>query len=91
MQVDNSAAFDRVRWDFMDTMLEAFGFPREFRDIMKTLYKDIRFQVKVNGAISEEGEITNSCRQGCGVAPLAFVVCQEALLIMIRRDCELNP
>ena len=27
IQVDNSAAFDRVRWDFMQEMLEAFGFP----------------------------------------------------------------
>ena len=39
IQVDNSAAFDRVRWDFMQEMLEAFGFPAPFRAFIgETVY-----------------------------------------------------
>ena len=51
IQVDNSAAFDRVRWDFMAEMLKAMGFPAEFRAFVQTIYTDVRYRVKVNGHV----------------------------------------
>eukprot|EP00966_Prymnesium_polylepis_P075704 1755587-Prymnesium_polylepis.1 len=70
VQIDNSAAFDRVRWDFMHDMLEIFGLPDAFRQLMKTLYHDLHFSVRVDGMPGASNDITNGVRQGCGASPL---------------------
>jgi hypothetical protein len=90
VQVDNSAAFDRVKWEFMHAVLEDFGFPPEFRQLVRTMYTDVAFKVKVNGQIGPKQGQSNGVRQGCGASPLLFILVQEALLIAIRLDPELK-
>ena len=90
VQVDNSAAFDRVKWEFMHAILEDFGFPQDFRELVRTMYSDIGFQVKVNGQTGQPQPQTNGVRQGCCASPLLFILVQEVLLIAIRRDPELK-
>ena len=90
VQVDNSSAFDLVRWDYAHLVLEEMGFPLEFREMIKVLYHDIRFRLKVNGGLGPECGVSNGVRQGCGVSPLIFVLVQETLLMSIRRDTELH-
>ena len=88
LQVDNSAAFDRVRWDFMHRLLQEMGFPEEFREIVQTMYKGVNFTVKMNGITGEKQDQTQGVRQGCGVSPLLFLLVQEALLIHIRSSVQ---
>ena len=90
VQVDNTAAFDRVRWDFMHDILEAMGFPAEFRDFMYIIYTDLQFSISVNGRTGAPQKATNGVRQGCPVSPLMFILVQEALLIAIRGDPQLQ-
>lgn len=78
VQIDNSSAFDLVRWDFIHEMLKGFGFPAQFRGLMETTYKDLKFKVKVNGRLGESTPANNGVRQGCGTSPLIFICCQEA-------------
>ena len=85
LMLDNSAAFDRVRHDFMHEILEAMGFPAGFRDFMCTVYSDLKYRVKVNGIIGEQAGAKNGVRQGCPASALAFLLVQETLLISIRR------
>ena len=85
LMLDNSAAFDRVRHDFMHEILEVMGFPAGFRDLMCTVYKDLRYRVKLNGSVGEQARAKNGVRQGCPASALAFLLVQEALLIGIRR------
>ena len=86
LQIDNKAAFDVVRWDFIHDILEAYGLPEDIRELMKTIYSELSIKVKVNGQIGREVPVTNGVRQGCGISPLIFILVQEALLISIRRD-----
>ncbi len=46
MQVDNASAFDKVRWDFLQEVLAALGFPEEIRALVGVLYRDVKFRVK---------------------------------------------
>ena len=84
--MDNSAAFDRVRWDFMHRLLQEMGFPEEFRETVRTMYRGVNFTVKMNGITGEKQDQTQGVRQGCGVSPLLFLLVQEALLIHIRSS-----
>ena len=86
LQIDNKAAFDVVRWEFIHDILEAYGLPPEVRQLMKTIYHDLSIRLKVNGQIGGKVKVTNGVRQGCGISPLIFIIVQEALLISIRDD-----
>jgi len=87
--VDNTAAFDRVQWEFMHAVLEAMEFPLPFREMMRVVYKDLTYRVKTGGRIGDAQQADNGVRQGCPFSPLAFLLVQEALLICIRDDEEL--
>eukprot|EP00966_Prymnesium_polylepis_P073006 1695128-Prymnesium_polylepis.1 len=51
MLVDNSMAFDRVKWSFIHEIVEAYGFPCSFAGMATALYKGITFRIKVNGQV----------------------------------------
>ena len=74
IQVDNMAAFDRVRWDFMHEILDAMGFPSEFREFVRIVYKDLQFSNNVNGRTGGAQKASNGVRQGCPASPLMFIL-----------------
>ena len=86
VMVDNTAAFDRVRWDFMHDILKAMKFPPQFRDMMKMVYNKLQYRQKIGGHVGGTQEALNGVRQGCPASPLAFMLIQEALLISIRGE-----
>ena len=90
VQLDNAAAFDRVRWDFMGELMEAFGFPQDIRELIKGMYTGIGFRTKVNGKVGERHAASNGVRQGCGASPLLYILVQEALLISLRKGNRLK-
>ena len=55
MQVDNTAAFDRVEWEFLQEIMEAMGFPEDFRKFVSEVYTDLQFAIKVNGRSRDVG------------------------------------
>jgi hypothetical protein len=66
--LDNVKAYDRVQHSFLQKVLEAFGFPSEFRQLINTMYTDIKSALKVNGHIGKTFPVTNSLRQGCSLS-----------------------
>ena len=90
IQVDNASAFDKVRWDFLHQLLDAFGFSEDTKKMIEILYREVSFRVKVNGTTGASKTQTNGIRQGCGASPLLFILVQEALLITLRSDPQLD-
>ena len=87
---DQAKAFDSVQHDFLDGTLHAFGFPDEFRGIVRTLYNGARTTVKVNGKLGQPFTISAGLRQGCCASPQLYLIVQEVLLRMIRNDTRLR-
>ena len=56
--VDFEKAFDRVNWVKMMKILKSIGVDWGDRRLIKTLYMNQEAVVKVNGDLSEPGEIT---------------------------------
>ena len=90
IQVDNASAFDKVRWDFLHQLLDAFEFSEDTKKMVEILYREVSFRVKVNGTTGASRMQTNGIRQGCGASPLLFILVQEALLISLRNDPKLD-
>ncbi|XP_057859437.2 secreted RxLR effector protein 78-like [Cryptomeria japonica] len=88
--IDFEKAYDRVEWEFILMMLEAFGFPVEFCKWVKILLKDASAQVEINGSLSQIIKLSRSIRQGFPLAPALFVIALDALYYILR-DYTISP
>ncbi|GJZ55500.1 RNA-directed DNA polymerase, eukaryota, reverse transcriptase zinc-binding domain protein [Tanacetum coccineum] len=53
-KVDFEKAFDSVRWDFVDDMLNKFGFGERWRTWIQSCLRSSRGSILVNGSPTEE-------------------------------------
>eukprot|EP00253_Pinus_taeda_P035129 PITA_35129 len=53
MQLDLSKAFDKVNWNYMEAILNAFGFDKQWTQWILALIKSTKFSILVNGSPSE--------------------------------------
>ena len=90
VMADNVKAYDRVQWPFLQKVLEAFGFPAPFRELVAMLFVSTTSCLKINGRVGESFGHKNGVRQGCCIAPALYVLVQEALLRKIREDPQLE-
>ena len=90
ISVDFQKAFDTVSWIAIDNALKAFGYGENFRNMIKTLYKDTWCTTLNNGKWGEWFQIKKGCRQGCPVSALIFVQTAEILGIKIRTNIKIR-
>ena len=84
--LDNSKAYDRVQWPFMHRVLRAFGLPDCFCAMVDAMYTDVSVRLRINGALGAPIQVKSGVRQGCCLSSLVFLLVQEVLLRMVRRD-----
>ena len=77
--IDQEKAFDRVSHSFLLKALEKFNFGPKFISWIQTILTNIKSQVKVNGYLTEEINITRGIRQGCPISALLYVLIAEVL------------
>ena len=59
----------------MNKVLDVFGFPEEFRNLVKVMHSNLSTRLKINGHIGEAFPHLNGVRQGCVLAPSGFSLC----------------
>ena len=62
--IDQEKAFDRVSHSFFLKTPKQFNFGPAFISWIETILTDIKSQVKVNGYLTEEINVTHGIRQG---------------------------
>lgn len=67
-------------------MIESLGFPRFFYHMVKTLMKDGKACVEVNGSKSDNFNLSRSIRQGCPLTPAIFVIVVDVLYYLLRDN-----
>ncbi len=87
---DLQKAFDRVGHSWMKAVLQKMGIGPIFCGFVNTMYRDITFQVQINGALIEPAKITRGVRQGCALSMLLFVLCLEPFLETIRKEPRIS-
>ena len=81
VHVDLKAAFDSVDRTALWQLLLSVGLPHRIVELFKALYTDTVSRVRADGCESEWWFPVNSgVRQGCVVAPDAFLVPRDWLL-----------
>nr|VZI38058.1 unnamed protein product [Spirometra erinaceieuropaei] len=84
--VDLTKAFDTVNREGLWKVMQKFGCPKRFTQMVPQLQDGMMARVTDNGAVSEAFAVTNGVKQGCVLAPTYFSLMFSAMLMDAYRD-----
>nr|VZI47169.1 unnamed protein product [Spirometra erinaceieuropaei] len=84
--VDLTKAFDTVNSEGLWKIMQKFGCPERFTQMVRQLHDGMMVRVTDNGAVSEAFAVTNGVKQGCVLAPTLFSLMFSAMLMDAYRD-----
>ncbi|BHF63366.1 hypothetical protein SprV_0200635800 [Sparganum proliferum] len=84
--VDLTKAFDTVNREGLWKIMQKFGCPERFIQMVRQLHDGIMALVTDNGAVSEAFAVTNGVKQGCVLAPTLFSLMFSDMLMDAYRD-----
>ncbi|BHF58986.1 hypothetical protein SprV_0100194100 [Sparganum proliferum] len=84
--VDLTKAFDTVNREGLWKILQKFGCPERFTQMVRQLHDGMMARVTDNGAVSEAFAVTNGVKQGCVLAPTLFSLMFSVMLMDAYRD-----
>ncbi|BHF66062.1 hypothetical protein SprV_0200907600 [Sparganum proliferum] len=84
--VDLTKAFDTVNREGLWKIMQKFGCPERFTQMVRQLHDGMMARVMDNGAVSEAFAVTNGVKQGCVLAPTLFSLMFPAMLMDAYRD-----
>nr|VZI13343.1 unnamed protein product [Spirometra erinaceieuropaei] len=84
--VDLTKAFETANREGLWKIMQKFGCPERFTQMVRQLHDGMMARVTDNGAVSEAFAVTNGVRQGCVLAPTLFSFMFSAMLMDAYRD-----
>nr|VZI32488.1 unnamed protein product [Spirometra erinaceieuropaei] len=84
--LDLTKAFDTVNREGLWKIMQTFGCPERYIQMVRQLHDGMMARVTDNGAVSEAFAVTNGVKQGCVLAPTLFSLMFSAMLIDAYRD-----
>ncbi|GJW72022.1 RNA-directed DNA polymerase, eukaryota [Tanacetum coccineum] len=83
-KVDFEKAFDSVRWDFVDDVLNKFGFGERWRTWIQSCLRSSRGSILVNGSPTEEFQFFRGLKQGDHLSLFLFILIMESFHISFQ-------
>nr|VZH97057.1 unnamed protein product [Spirometra erinaceieuropaei] len=84
--VDLTKAFDTVNREGLWKIMQKFGCPERFTQMVRQLHDGMMARVTDNGAVSEAFAVTDGVKHGCVLAPTLFSLMFSAMLMDAYRD-----
>ncbi|GJZ61623.1 RNA-directed DNA polymerase, eukaryota [Tanacetum coccineum] len=87
-KVNFEKAYDSVRWDFLDEVLQKFGFGNKWRMWIQSCLRSSRGSILINGSPTEEFQFFKGLKQGDPLSPFLFILIMESLHLSFQRVVE---
>ncbi|GJS70212.1 RNA-directed DNA polymerase, eukaryota [Tanacetum coccineum] len=84
-KVDFEKAYDSVRWDFLDDILNFFGFGEKWCNWIQSCLRSSRGSIIINGSPTEEFQFFKGLKQGDPLSPFLFILIMESLHLSFQR------
>ena len=86
VSIDFRKAYDSVNHDFLFTVLEQYGFPTDFINIVRELFRDAGSSLFINGYKSRKIKLKSGIRQGCPMSRSTFTLQLNPLLEFLNSN-----
>nr|GEV32311.1 RNA-directed DNA polymerase, eukaryota [Tanacetum cinerariifolium] len=84
-KADFEKAFDSVRWDYLDGVLNDFGFYVKWRGWIQACLSSAMGSILVNGSPSSEFKFHKGLKQGDPLSPFLYILVMESLHISFNN------
>ncbi|CAL1413718.1 unnamed protein product [Linum trigynum] len=85
MKLDMRKAYYLVEWEFLISLLRAYGFSEVWCGRVRSCISTVKFRLLFNGEPSAEFQPSKGIRQGDPLSPLLFILMSNALSFLIKK------
>nr|XP_023878149.1 uncharacterized protein LOC111990594 [Quercus suber] len=85
IKLDMSKAYDRVKWAYLQSVVEKLGFTDHWIKLMMLCVKTVTYSLLVNGEPKGMITPTRGIRQGDPLSPFLFLLCTEGLNGLLNK------
>nr|GEV38670.1 RNA-directed DNA polymerase, eukaryota, reverse transcriptase zinc-binding domain protein [Tanacetum cinerariifolium] len=84
-KVDLEKAYDSVRWDYLDDVLNKFGFGSKWRVWIHNCLNSSKGSILVNGSPTGEFHFQKGLKQGDHLSPFLFLLIMDSLYLSFQN------